>query len=299
MRVSSVATAGFAGAVLFAAASQAQSPLPAPLAQQIEEAQARVAQPAARNDGPAWWQLGRLEQDAARYADAARSFERAIALLEGGDQATLANALDSAGTLYVETGDTAKAEPLERRALALREAANDALGEGRSWMHLAMLSLGRHDAAAAVHYAEMAKQRLADGKPGASPEEKMTALVDLSLAWCANGRCSQASAPLREARRIAEADAGAAGAFPAGYIEFLQGYVEWQTGDTSGAARLMKSGTAAMETQLGFGHPTYVAALNAYRSFLEQTGDLGGAAEVRERIERIAPVQRAAASVPR
>ncbi|HEY6445833.1 MAG TPA: tetratricopeptide repeat protein [Acidobacteriaceae bacterium] len=297
MRVSSVVVVGFAGAALFTAASQAQSSLPGPLAQQIEEAEARVAQPAAQNDGVAWWELGRLEQDAARYGDAERCYARALSLLEGGDKAALANALDSAGTLYVETGEIAKAEPLEQRALALREAANDSLGEGRSWMHLAMLSLGRHDAGAAVHYARMAQQRLVDAKPGvaASPEEKMTALVDLALALCADGRCSHASAPLREAHRIAVANAGPAGAFPAGYIDFLRGYVDWQAGDAAEASGLMKSGIAAMEAELGFGHPTYVAALGAYRDFLEQTGDLAGAAEVRERMERMAPVQTASA----
>jgi tetratricopeptide (TPR) repeat protein len=297
MRVSSVVVVGFAGAVLFAAASQAQSSLPGPLAQQMQEAEARLTQPAAQNDGLAWWQLGRLEQDAARYADAERCYRRAIALLEGGDKAALADALDSAGTLYVETGDTTQAEPLERRALALREAANDSSGEGRSWMHLAMLSLGRHDAAAAVHYAELAKQRLVDAKPGAgaSPEEKMTALVDLALALCADERCSRAAGPLESAHRIAVADAGTAGEFPGGYIDFLLGYVRWQSGDAAHAAGEMKSGLAAMETQLGFGHPTFVAALTAYRDFLEQTGDLGGAAAVRARLERMTPLQTAVA----
>ncbi|MGC2635735.1 MAG: tetratricopeptide repeat protein [Acidobacteriaceae bacterium] len=296
MRVSTVVVVGFAGAALFAAASQAQSSLPGPLAQQIEEAQARLAEPAAQNDGVAWWELGRLEQDAARYGDAERCYARALSLLEGGDKAALANALDSSGTLYVETGDTARAEPLERRALTLREAANDSLGEGRSWMHLAMLSLGRHDAAAAVRYAQMAKQRLVDAKggPAASPEEKMTALVDMALALCADGRCSHAAGPLESAHRIAVADAATAGEFPAGYIDFLRGYVEWQAGDVAEASGLMKSGIAAMEGELGFGHPTYVAALTAYRDFLEQTGDLGAAAAVRERLERMAPVQTAA-----
>jgi tetratricopeptide (TPR) repeat protein len=298
---SSFAVLFLAGAAAIPAEMYPQQALPAQLAQQIQDAAARVAEPFAQNDGAAWWRLGMLEQDAARYRDAERCYLRALALLESGDPAALANALDSAGTLYVETGDFLRAEPLEQRALAIRESGNDSLGEGRSWMHLAVLSLGRHNTAAAVRYAQMAKQRLVDGRTpsasGASPEEKMTALTDLALALCADGRCPRALAPLEQAHRIAVADTVAAGEFPAGYVDFLLGYVHWRIGDTALAARLMKSGTAAMESELGFGHPTYIAALGEYRAFLEQTGDFTAAAAVRAQLARIEPgVQTASAS---
>lgn len=291
-----------AGAVLVPAQLHAQAALPAQLGQQIQTAEAQVAEASGQNDGAAWWRLGMLQQDAARYHDAERSYLRAIALLEPGDPATLANALDSAGTMYVETGDFVHGEAMEQRALALRAAQHDALGEGRSWMHLAMLSLGRHDPGAAVRYAQMAKQPLVDAQGQASsvasPEEKMTALVDLGLALCADGRCAQAIAPLEQAHHIAVGDNGAAGEFPAGYVDFLLGYVHWQIGDTAQAARLMKSGIAAMESQLGFGHPTYIAALTQYRAVLEQTGDLNGAADVRARLARIEPPVQTASAAP-
>lgn len=280
-----------AGAVLVPARSRAQAALPPQLDQQIRAAQAQVEQAPDQNDGAAWWRLGMLEQDAARYRDAERCYLRAIAILESGDRATLANALDSAGTMYVEKGDYARAQPLELRALALREAQQDSLGEGRSWMHLAMLSLGRGDTGAAIRYAQSAEQRLVEANPqAASPEEKMTALADLALAYCAGGRCDRAIAPLEQARRIAVADAGVGGDFPAGYLQFLLGLARWRLGDIAKAAPLMKSGTSAMEAQLGFGHPTYLAALAQYREFLEQTGDLAGAAAVRAQLARIQPV---------
>ena len=280
------------GGVLISASLPAQQPLPAQLELHLQAAEARVAQASGQNDGEAWWRLAMLEQDAARYRDAERSYLRAIPLLEAGDKATLADALDSAGTLYVETGDYAHAEPLELRALALREARNDSLGEGVSWMHLAMLSLGRHETVAAVRYAEMARERLVDGKSlaslEASQEEKMTALIDLSLALCADNRSARAMGPLEQAHRLAEADQGATGGMPIGWIDFLLGYARWHMGDTAEAGRLMKSGLAGMELQLGFGHPTYVAALTEYRNFLEQTGDLADAAVVRARLARMA-----------
>lgn len=288
-----VLIAGFSGAIVYPGMLPAQSALPAALAQQIDAAEARVAQPSGQNDGVAWWQLGRLQQDAARYRDGEASYRRAIALLEGGDPASLANALDSAGTLYVETGEYSKAEPLEQRALTIREAQNDALGVGLSWLHLAVLSLGQHDSGAAVRYAQRAKQRLVDAKMqpnlAPSPEEKMTALADLALAFCVDGRCDRAVAPLTQARRLAVADAADAGEMPAGYLDFLLGYAHWHMGDTTQAGKLMKSGIAAMEAQLGFGHPTYIAALKEYRDFLEQSGDFVAAATVRERLARLEP----------
>jgi len=287
-----VLIAGFGSAIVYSGTLPAQSALPAALAQQMGAAEARVAQPSGKTDGVAWSQLARLQQDAARYQDAEASYRRAISLLEGGDPAELADVLDSAGTLYVETGEFGQAEPLEQRALAIREEQNDALGVGCSWMHLAMLAIGRHDHAAAVRYAQMAKQRLVDAKaqPGraASPEEKMTALADLALAFCTDGHCERAVAPLKQARRIAVTDTDA-GAMPSGYLDFLLGYAHWRMGDTAEAGRLMRSGTAAMEAQLGFGHPTYIAALTQYRAFLEESGDFAAAAAVRARLARLEP----------
>lgn len=288
------------GGVVISASAHAQQPLPQPLEEQIRAAEALVAQGSEQNDGAAWWRLAMLEQDAARYRDAERSYLRAIALLESGDKATLANALDSAGTMYVEMGDYPRGESLEQRALDLRQTQHDSLGEGRSWMHLAMLSLGRHDAGAAVRYADLARQRLVDAKSptsaDASPEEKMTTLVDLSLALCADNRCARSLAPLEQAHRLAVADTGAAGEMPIGWIDFLIGYARWHMGDTTQAARLMKSGLAGMDAQLGFGHPTYIAALKEYRAFLEQIGDFSGAVAVRARLARLeSPMQTASA----
>lgn len=278
------------GAFSGSASLRAQNPLPSSLAQQIDAAHAAIAQPSLQNDGSAWWRLGILEQDAARYQQAEHCYQRAITLLENKDPETLANALDSAGTLYVEIGDYAHAEPLELRALSIRQTRNDATGEGRSWMHLAVLSLGRHDNAAALRYAQLAKHRLVDAKPensiAASPEEKMTALTDLALALCADGHCDRAISPLKQARRIAAADTSTAGTFPAGFIDFLTGYADWRTGDTTHAARLMKTGIAAMESTLGFGHPTYIQALSQYHAFLEQTGDFTAAIAVRDKLAR-------------
>ena len=69
---------------------------------------------------------------------------------------TVACALDHMGTMYVERGKFAKAEPLERKALAIRQDESDPTAIGTSYMHLAMLLYGGRDLAGAEADAEMA-----------------------------------------------------------------------------------------------------------------------------------------------
>src|SRR5271163_4669970 len=167
------------GALWMNCAGWAQNTKATALAGEIRHYEGLVSDKAAQNDGETWWRLAMLYQDAARYGDAERAYNKAIDLLGTGDRATLANAMDGMGTMYVETGRYEKAAPLERKALAMREAQNDSVAVGRSWMHLAMLSLGKHDVADAATYAELAADRLVPERTGhpaekaATPEEKM------------------------------------------------------------------------------------------------------------------------------
>lgn len=268
----------------------AQSTMADRLAREIRVAEMTVQQPSAQNDGTAWWKLGTLYQDAARYGDAERCYARAVGLLQHGDPTWLANALDSMGTMYVETGDYAKAEPLEKQALAMREAGGDSMGEGRSWMHLAMLSLGEQDPSSAVRYGQMAVLRLVPrGKRGGdagTPEEQMAALIDLALARCAERDCREAIDSLKRAHRLAVHNHGASD-FEGAYTEFLLGYAEWKSGNDREAARRMKSGAAGLETQLTWGHPTFIALMTQYGIFLEQAGQLQEAAAVRAKLARL------------
>jgi tetratricopeptide (TPR) repeat protein len=245
-----------------------------------------------KQNGAVWWHLAMLYQDAARYEDAERAYGKALEFLKMGDRAPLANAMDGMGTMYAEIGRYAKAEPLEREALSMREAQNDSVGVGRSRMHLAMLSLGRHHDADAAKYAELAVERLVPERTGnpaenaATPEDKMTALIYLSLVRCAQGDSAAAIPELKMAHSIAQANYGA-GDFPVAFTNFLLGYVYWRSGDTQLAAELMRSGTAGMEKQLGWGHPTYISAMRQYEEFLKQTRRNAEAEEVKAKIAHV------------
>jgi tetratricopeptide (TPR) repeat protein len=270
----------------------AQNTTATALDREIHKYQLLVQDQVVQQNGAVWWHLAMLCQDAARYGEAEHAYAKALELLKTGDRATLANAMDEMGTMYVETGRYAKAEPLEREALAMREAGNDSVGVGRSWMHLTMLSLGRHNLANAANYAELAADRLVPERTGhaaekaATPEEKMTALIYLSLVRCAQRDCAQAIPELRAASGIAQASYGAGG-LPVAFTDFLLGYAYWKSGETRSAAELMKSGTAGLEAQVGWGHPTYIAAMTQYEAFLKQTGRNTEAAEVKAKIARV------------
>lgn len=51
----------------------------------------------------------------------------------------------------------------------------------------------------------------------------------------------------------------------------------------------MRKGTQELETQLGWGHPTYIQVLRQYRIFLDRTGH---AAEAKDIAARLAKLER-------
>src|ERR1700761_2814292 len=151
-----------------------------PFVSQIREQKIVVATSAHAEDGSAWLKLAILCHDAARYDDAEGAFEKAVRLLKTKARALYADALDHMGTMYVEQGKFGKAEPLERRALAIREDLKDSAAIGTSYMHLALLAYGQHDLMAADADAGMAVSLLVPEQAGhregteATPEEKMS-----------------------------------------------------------------------------------------------------------------------------
>lgn len=259
---------------------------------QIQKSEAAVRSSQGRSDGIAWLRLAILYQDAARYDDAERAFRRAKDLLKTGDRARYADALDRMGAMYVERGKFVKANSLEQKALKIRQEQNDAVGMGRSFMHLSLLAYGKHDPRLAETDAEMAVSLLDPERPsggateGATQEEKMSALIDLALIRCALDDCGAARHDLEKALRLAEANYET-NSLPVGFVTFLVGYSYTKTGDVRSGLALMSTGIEEMKSQMGWGHPTYVAALREYRTVLVREGRKDEADEVEERIEKL------------
>lgn len=261
------------------------------LATQIREKEKAVETNPGKSDGEAWLELAILRQDAAQYPDAERAYKRAIVLLKSGNRTTLADALDYMGTMYVERGEDSKAEPLEQKALAIREDLNDLVGMGISHMHLAVLLLGKREIPSAEAEAQMAVNLLVpeehpEVQRVATPEVKMTALIDLSLVRCARQNCVAAIPDLKRALAIAHANY-AEKSIPVGFLDFLLGYSFWKSGNNDAAEGMMRRGTQELETQLGWGHPTYIQVLRQYRIFLDQTGHTADAKDIAARIAKL------------
>lgn len=230
----------------------------------------------ASNDWQAWLKLAVLLQDSGRYRESEDAYHHTIELLRAPDPLTVADVFDHMGTMYVESGQLSKAEPVERHALTIREQQHDELGAGVSHMHLAMLLLGQN----ALHSAEAEAQTAVallvpeSSHPAAvasaTPEEKMTALIDLSVVRCALGASQTAIPSLREALQIAH-ESYPDNSLPVGYIDFLLGYAYWKSGNPKDAGDLMSQGVHTLAAAIGWGHPTYVRTLRQYEAFLNAT----------------------------
>ena len=262
-----------------------------PLPQQIHQLEVITSRSPGVKDGEAWLKLARLRQDAARYRDAEQAYRKAIALLKSRRPILLAEAMDDMGTLYAECGEYAKASRLERKALAIREQEDDVPGIGRSHTHLALLLLAKNDLASADGEAQVAVTVLgretarSSFQPSPSPEDRMSALVSLSLIRCAMGDCPSAIPQLKIAIGIANRNY-AESSIPVGFLTFLLGYALWKSGDVPTAEEYLSTGTRELSTQLSWGHPMYVRAMQQYAEFLAQTGKAREAQEVRAKISR-------------
>ena len=262
----------------------------------IHKYELMVSDSRGKTDGPTWWKLAELYQNATRYGEAERAYRKAIPLLKAQQPGTVADALDSLGTLYVEEGKLGKAEKAEHGALELREARNDLHGVGVSWMHLAMVSLGQHHLVDALMFAELAAHRLApageDERKGdlALSEEKLTALLYLANVLMARGEYGESLPVLSRARAIATGNYSPTSLLVA-YVDFLTGRAHWKSGDLELAAEQMQRGTHGMERELGWGHPTYITAMKDYEACLKQLNRMAEAAEVQRAIERTRGIQ--------
>ena len=243
-------------------------------------------------DWQAWLKLAVLLQDAGSYRKSEDAYLHTITLLRAPHPLVVADVFDHMGTMYAESGQLSKAEPVERHALLIREQQHDNLGAGVSHMHLAMLLLEENDLRSAEAEARSAVSLLVPeysplaAVSSSSPEEKMTALIDLSLVQCASGTSQNAIPGLQLALRIAQNNYPDK-SVPVGYIDFLLGYADWKSGNSTEAGELMSQGVAKLAVDMGWGHPKYVGVLRQYRAFLVDTKEPGKAQQITAEIDRL------------
>lgn len=243
-------------------------------------------------DWQAWLKLAVLLQDSGSYGESEDAYLHTVTLLRAPAPLTVADIYDHMGTMYVQAGQLTKAEPVERHALAIREHQHDALGTGISQTHLAMLLLGQNQ----LHSAEAEAQSAVDilvpeyhhlaAVSSATPEQKMTALIDLALVQSASGADDAALPCLGLALQIARENYSE-NSLPVGYINFLLGYADWKDGNLKDAEQLMSKGVHTLATEIGWGAPMYLNTLRQYSAFLVQTKQQDRAQEIATEIQRL------------
>jgi len=244
------------------------------------------------NDSREWLKFAVLLQDAGMYRESEDAYRHTIGLLREPDPLTVADIFDHMGTMYIESGQFSKADPVERHALTIREHQHDLLGTGVSHMHLAMLLLGQNELNSAETEAQSAVNLLVPeyahlaGVSSATPEEKMTALVDLALVQAASGASRTSISALHWALQIAQKNYPD-NSFPVGYINFLLGYARWKSGNLNDGGALMSQGVRQLSTQVGWGHPTYLRTLRQYRAFLMETKQRDKIQQISAEIRRL------------
>lgn len=243
-------------------------------------------------DWHAWLKLAVLLQDAGSYRQSEDAYRQTISLLRAPDPLVVADVFDHMGTMYVASGQLSKADPVERHALAIRENQHDNLGAGVSHMHLAMLLLGQNNSQSAQTEAQTAVNLLVPeyahltGTSSATPEEKMTALIDLAQVQSASGADQAAVPSLQWALQIAHQNYPD-DSLPVGYIEFLLGHAYWKSGNPQDADKLMAGGVQKLAHVIGWGHPAYLGTLRQYEVFLVATKQRDKAQQVSAEIARL------------
>lgn len=278
---------------------------PRTLPAQISAQESIVQTEQGKQDLQAWLKLAVLLEDAGSYRESEDAYHHTVALLKPTDPLAIADVFDHMGTMYVASGQPSKAETVERHALAIREHLHDDLGSGVSHMHLATLLLERNDLPSAQAEAQTAVSLLvpeyvhAPGKSSATPEEKMTALIDLSVIQSALGASHNAIPALQHALEIAHGSYPEK-SIPVGYIDFLLGYANWKSGNTRDAGQLMSQGVDNLRADLGWGHPKYLEVLRQYEAFLVDTRKRDKAQQITAEIDRLdrSPKSLAVASGP-
>jgi tetratricopeptide (TPR) repeat protein len=202
------------------------------------------------------------------YRQAEQALEHAMRLLTLApvSKPDLAMAIDSLGTLSMQTGNVKEAERAETKALKMREGAGLKSELPKSWYHLATLYLRERQPAKAKDFAERAVNAFfAD--PSALPEDKLGSQLVLASALCQSRQYAEAIEKLRSTLHMARETYGP-DTLPTGFSSFLLGYALWKSGDLSSAGEPMQEGATTMGKALGWQHPGYILVMTRYAQFL-------------------------------
>jgi tetratricopeptide (TPR) repeat protein len=222
----------------------------------------------------------------ARYADARRLHERALAIREarlGTDHPTTAHSLNNLGRVVREQGGLADARRLFEGALAVREAClgSDHPDTAQSLNNLAGVLRAQGDLVGARRLFE---RTLAIREVRFGANHPITAWTLNNLAGVLHDQGDLVGARRLHERALAifEGRLGADHHNTAWTLDNLAGVLHDQ-GDLAGAYRLLERALAIYEARLGSDHPDTARTLDDLALVLRDRGDLAGARPLFER----------------
>jgi tetratricopeptide (TPR) repeat protein len=236
--------------------------------------------------GRAWNVLGVVFTQQGKLLEAQNAFERSLQIFGQEPQfvTDYAAALQNYGELYNDSGETAVAGKMWRKALDLLHHSGDHAGIARSLTYLAGLALAQNR----VHEAKKYLQSVAE-------EMKLThdlsdddlAFIYETQAWLARaeGHASAAIAGYQRSLEVCKRIYGEAH-WKTGWDYMLRGKAYAQSGDIEKALADMREGLGIMEQALGRKNPRYFAAQVAYADVLHQAGLREQAAQWRTAAEQ-------------
>jgi len=221
--------------------------------------------------GRLWAHLAFDYQDEGEVQLSEEAYSHALSLLQTdpsarGDYAT---ALDSLGSLYLETGRTKESENCKRKALAVRETLGDQLGAAQIRTQLAVVLVNQHKLKEAEQEA-LAALQVVRVQQNPNPSDIAAALVPLSYARCLQNRCQEGLADASQAVdivRIATLQPGTAWLVGAAWLTL--GFAQWKTGDDADAENSMRESLRILRSQSGLPNGVFLWAMVQYSDYLK------------------------------
>jgi len=222
--------------------------------------------------GRAWNVLGVVFTQQGKLLEAQNAFERSLQIFGQEPQFVTdhAAALQNYGELYNDSGESAVAGKMWRKALDLLQQSGDHEGIARSLTYLAGLALAQNQVASARKYLQSVAEEM---KLTHDLSNDDLAFIYETQAWLARaeGHFSAAVAGYQRSLELCKRIYGE-GHWKTGWDYMLRGKAYAQAGDIERALVDMRDGIGIMEQALGRKNPRYFAAQIAYAAVLDQAG---------------------------
>lgn len=220
--------------------------------------------------------LGNVYADSGMYLKAEDAMRHAIIHLRSGSQADLAQELGQLCALHMAMGKRRQAERDQMQALQIRESVGNPLKTALAEIEMANVYEDGQNFKKAADHARRAFD-LIHAQPGAEAFELLDVRWTLGFALTGLKNCGEGMPILRDSLDFAKSNFGN-GSREIAYAEYELGYGYWHCGEPAHASELLKSGTAGMKDDTGWGHRIYLNAMSHYARFLRENGEPEAAA---------------------